>query len=126
MDGKLSKNAVFRGHETCTILVIMYLTYQTVPDGIAIKIHGELSRLDIPVVRRAISDFRGLPKIILDLSELSFLESSFAGALFEIRGSDPELAGRMEIVHPNDTVAETMHIMKLDSIYPVNPKEASI
>ena len=104
----------------------MYLTYHSMQDGIIIKIHGEMSRLDMPVVKRAISDFRGLSRIRIDLSELSFLESSFAGALFELQGNDPEFARRIELIHPNETVAETLRIMKLDDMFPVVKKEVSV
>ena len=99
----------------------MYLTYRTVPDGITIRIHGEMSRLDMPAIKRAIADFKCLSRIGIDLSELSFLESSFAGALFELREADPEFARRIELIRPNGTVAETMRIMKLDEAYAVAP-----
>ena len=85
-----------------------------IPDGTGLKISGELDVLTIPELSRAVSaqSFDGRP-FCLDLSELTFLDSSGLRALFamakSLNGNGP-----LVILNPSKPVVRVFEIVGLN------------
>ncbi|MDQ2728565.1 MAG: STAS domain-containing protein [Actinomycetota bacterium] len=82
------------------------------PDGGPARIHlqGELDNLSVPVLRQTVDALyaRSCFEISVDLTELTFIDSSGLGALVAVWRRCQSEAGRAMVVNPSDAVRRLM------------------
>jgi anti-sigma B factor antagonist len=92
-----------------------------------IAVRGELDMAATPAFQRALFDTvsNGEPTI-LDLSEVTFMDSTAYGAMFAVRRQAELKRGRFAVVCPADSEIErTLLVMGLDSAFSVVQSRAS-
>jgi anti-sigma B factor antagonist len=86
--------------------------------GVVIAVRGELDMLTVPALRAAIDDVidSGVPRVVLDLTEVSFIDSVSLAAIVNARRRLGE-GGRLGVVIEHDSYAMLIfEIGGLDSI----------
>jgi anti-anti-sigma factor len=67
------------------------------------------------------------PLLLLDLSDTTFIGSSFLGVLVRVWKRIRERQGRMALCHANELCSEVLHASKLDTIWDIYPaRDAAI
>jgi anti-sigma B factor antagonist len=99
----------------------MELVIETLPDGIK---HAKLvGRLDIPGAMQIDLPFNVLvgnhPKIIIDLSQVSFMASMGIRSLIMGAKTVKSKGGRMVLLHPTPDVAKVLAETGTDTIVPI-------
>lgn len=82
------------------------------PDGesVRVRLQGELDTLSVPVLRQTVDTLygNGCFQINLDLTELTFIDSSGLGALVAVWRRCQSEAGRATVVNPSEAVRRLM------------------
>ena len=86
------------------------------PEGeqVSIRVKGELDMAATPALTEAIRGAAGTPRIVLDLSGVTFLDSSAIGALVASGRELDEGGGRLAIGQRSDIVNRVLEITGLD------------
>jgi anti-sigma B factor antagonist len=99
------------------------VTMRREQDSAVIEVRGELDLATADSVREAIrvTDESEIGRVVVDLSEVTFLDSTGLGMLLEARARDRELADRLRFVAPqHDQVSRllaltgTRELLELD------------
>ena len=83
-------------------------------DRVAIRAKGELDMAATPTLTQAIVSAAGVARITLDLSGVTFLDSSAIGALVASGRDVSEQGSRLEIGPRSDIVSRVLQITGLD------------
>ena len=88
-----------------------------------VAVRGEIDLFTAPELKATLTDAieEGKLRIVVDLSETTFLDSTalgvLIGAIKRLRGRD----GRMTIVNVDQNIAKTFEITGLDQIFTIRP-----
>ncbi|MBL8221189.1 MAG: STAS domain-containing protein [Bryobacterales bacterium] len=63
----------------------------------------------------------GAKKLILDLSELTYIDSAGIGMLMNMWGQSNQAGGKLVVAGAQGTVAESFSIVHLDRVIPLHP-----
>ena len=83
-------------------------------DRVSIRAKGELDMAATPTLTQALVAAAGVPRIHLDLSGVTFLDSSAIGALVASGREVSEKGSRLEIGPRSDIVSRVLQITGLD------------
>jgi anti-anti-sigma factor len=83
-------------------------------DEVSIRVKGELDMAATPALTEAIRAAAATPRIVLDLSGVTFLDSSAIGALVASGREVGEGGGRLSIGPRSDIVNRVLEITGLD------------
>jgi anti-sigma B factor antagonist len=92
-------------------------------DRQVIAVTGEIDLFTAPELKAAIADAieQGRIRLVIDLTDTSFLDSTalgvLIGAIKRLRGR----GGRLTIVNVDDNIAKTFEITGLDQIFTIKP-----
>lgn len=82
------------------------------PEGgpVRVRLEGELDNLSVPVLRQTVDALYASAcfQISMDLTELTFIDSSGLGALVAVWRRCQSEAGRATVVNPSDAVRRLM------------------
>jgi len=87
-----------------------------------VAVRGEIDLFTAPELKQKLTDAieGGKTRIVVDLSETTFLDSTALGVLIgavkRLRSRD----GRLTIVNVDDNIAKTFEITGLDQIFPIS------
>ncbi|MDZ7262627.1 MAG: STAS domain-containing protein [candidate division KSB1 bacterium] len=86
-----------------------------------IEIKGEVDLYSSPEVRKAILSFTKIkaPALIVDLSRVSYMDSSGVATLVEGLQLTGEYGGQFKLVSPGPTVREVFELSRLDRIFDI-------
>jgi anti-sigma B factor antagonist len=93
-----------------------HLEESTLPDGRkVITVSGELDRIELPLLRRALSECfaAGVRDCIVDLSDVTYLDSSVLAALISESLDADTRGGRLSIVTGRQGVMRTLELKGL-------------
>ena len=69
-----------------------------------IRIFGSVGKQNLPEIGNELSDYKSFKTVIIDMSEVGFVEVGFGQMLEKIRKRDAEGFSRIKIIYPNDYV----------------------
>jgi anti-anti-sigma factor len=97
------------------------MTYETkIEDNIkTITISGSIDKLDNYELKREFLPLNRFSKIIVDLTEVVFLDSGFVNLMLELRKMDSGMASRIRLVNPNGNIAEIFRLLSLESFFEI-------
>jgi anti-sigma B factor antagonist len=95
------------------------LTTTRVGDVVVVAAEGELDFVSAPELRAALEAVSDGKRVVLDLSGLSFMDSSGLGVLVSLRQRQPELSVRVAGASPR--VAQLFTLTRLDAVFPLFP-----
>lgn len=99
----------------------MVVTHRTV-DGIdVIALAGRLVMADVPQVRQRLLETveRGGGKLILDLAEVGFMDSSGLSVLVSTFKAARLKGGEVVLLHPSPTVRSLIELTRLQQIFSI-------
>ena len=87
-------------------------------DGCRLEVEGELDVATAAEFRRAISSLLGVGcrRIVVDLKDTAFLDSSGLGALVWASHRLHSAGGALEVVNPGERIARVMKITGVDRL----------
>ncbi|MFG3283274.1 STAS domain-containing protein [Streptomyces sp. NPDC048111] len=92
-------------------------------DGVrVVTLTGEIDYDSADVLRRAL-DTTGCPvsRVIADLHQVTFLDSSGINALISAHHARTESGGRLQLAAPTETVLRTLQMVGLDTVVDTHP-----
>ena len=92
-------------------------------DGVAtVRLSGEIDTYTVPEVRRAFDKVAATAdgKVVVDLREVSFLDSSGLGAIIALHRRVVDAGGRLELVCTGMPL-QLMRLMSIDQVIDVVP-----
>jgi anti-sigma B factor antagonist len=97
---------------------------RTTDDGIAVvEVAGEVDVYTAPTLRQHLRDATsaGALRIVVDMTEVQFLDSTGLGVLVGAMGRIRELDGTLRLVVASDHILKVLRITGLDGLIPVDP-----
>jgi anti-sigma B factor antagonist len=91
-------------------------------DAVVVSVRGDVDNDTAPQLREALSAARGdgARRVVVDLSETDFLDSSGLGALVGASKEHAE-SGPLVLVCPKDNLRKLFEISRLDEVLPIYP-----
>ena len=105
--------------------MFLNITSKIVDDVMVVDVSGELSRRASSLlnpVKELLAD--GRSNLILDLSALTYVDSSGLGQLISIWTSIGRRGGQLILLRPSPRVREQLQITKLDTVFTILDHEA--
>jgi len=96
----------------------------TVKDNVAVlSINGEVDMFSSPQARNAIMELvkKRVPKVIVELSEVSYMDSSGVATLIEGLQLCQKYNGLLVVAGLRDNVREVFELTRLDKIFQIFP-----
>lgn len=104
-------------------LVDFSMSQQTVGDYPVVTLHGEADISSAPVLRDALTALigSGAKAVVVDLSEVAFLDSTGLGVLVGARNAAVEAAGALPIVCDDGRILKLFRITGLEQVFEIHP-----
>ena len=97
------------------IIIAFYWVMKTIQiDQGTVTIIKPESEFHLPEIEKEILECERVREILLDLSNLDYINSSLIGLLLKIRNSMPALFNKIRLVNPNVIVSEMLRMAQLD------------
>lgn len=96
---------------------------RTTDDGIAVvEVAGEVDVYTAPTLRQHLRDATagGAQRIVVDMTEVKFLDSTGLGVLVGAMGRIREVDGNLRLVVSSDHILKVLRITGLDGLIPVD------
>jgi len=99
------------------------LTDEPLPDGHLVAVRGEIDLFTAPELKQLLSEIvgAGTTRLVIDLSQTTFLDSTALGVLIGTVKRLGEEDGRMVLVSSDAAIAKTFQITGLDRIFEIHP-----
>ena len=91
---------------------------------VAIRIFGCINKLDNFELKQKILPMDKFEKVILDITNVGFLDSGFIGLISELNHRNPGAAQKIKIVNPNQSIIEIFNLTMLDLLCEISIDEA--
>jgi anti-sigma B factor antagonist len=94
---------------------------------VVVEVAGEVDVYTAPTLRQHLRDATGgtAPRVVVDLSEVNFLDSTGLGVLVGAMGRVREADGSMRLVVSSDHILKVLRITGLDALIPVDADAAA-
>jgi anti-anti-sigma factor len=88
-------------------------------DGVRMRLSGELDLSDVESVREAIGEALQGGRLVLDLADLTFIDSSGIALLLRTTQKAARLDARFSIANPNEQVLATLRMAGVLELLPI-------
>jgi anti-sigma B factor antagonist len=107
--------------------VELSLTSAVVGGVTVVSVDGEVDVYSSPALRDRLSDLLdgGASTVVVDLSAVSFLDSTGLGTLVGALNRAEKLGGRLPIVCPQDRLLKLFRITGLDTVFSIHDSVAA-
>jgi anti-sigma B factor antagonist len=96
------------------------------PGGLVLTLRGELDAYDAPELRSVFGDAASENRVVvLDLSAVSFLDSTVLGAIVGLQRRLREADGELRVVLPESEARRVFALTGLDRAFDVRPTRVS-
>lgn len=88
-----------------------------------VAVRGEVDVYSAPALKEKITELlgNGQPTLVVDLSDVAFLDSTGLGALVEARAASTEAGGVMPLVCSQERLLKLFTITGLDGVFAIRP-----
>jgi anti-anti-sigma factor len=96
-------------------------------DGTAVvSVQGEVDLVSSDQLRRVLDDaLQETPRVTLDLTELTFIDSSGLSALVDAHRKARDAGGTLTLRHPTPMLRRLLDITRLETLLVIEPEEQS-
>jgi anti-sigma B factor antagonist len=99
------------------------VTIETVSDGLVVaRVEGELDLATSPDFERSIEGTDRASRLVIDLTECTFLDSSAVRVLAETARAAGEAGGTVSLVIADPGIRRVLEIAAIDTVLPVHEK----
>jgi len=95
------------------------------PTGVVLTLRGELDAYDAPELRSVFADSTHVRVVVLDLSAVSFLDSTVLGTIVGLQRRVREADGELRVVLPESEARRVFALTGLDRALDVRPTRES-
>jgi len=95
------------------------------PTGVVLTLRGELDAYDAPELRSVFADSTDVHVVVLDLSGVSFLDSTVLGTIVGLQRRVREADGELRVVLPESEARRVFALTGLDRALDVRPTRES-
>ena len=90
-------------------------------DNVVLDVRGELDVTGAPELSRVVGDLvaNGSPSLVLDLSAVTFVDSTGLSALVSGRNECRAMDGDLELRDPSQAAAKVLNITGLDQVFAI-------
>ncbi|MDS4026209.1 MAG: STAS domain-containing protein [Candidatus Contendobacter sp.] len=105
----------------------MVLTHRTIEGIDIVALAGRLVMADAPQIRQSLLTTveQGNGKLILDLAQVSFMDSSGLSVLVSAFKAARAKGGDVALLHLNSTVRSLIELTRLQQVFPIFDDEAT-
>lgn len=97
---------------------------QTADGTTVVSVQGEVDLVSSEQLRRVLDDaLQDTPRVTLDLTELTFIDSSGLSALVDAHRKARDAGGALTLRHPTPMLRRLLDITKLETLLVVEPEE---
>jgi anti-sigma B factor antagonist len=105
-------------------MILSIETRQVNPDVTVVELIGRMSLGNQLIqaedkIKKLIAD--GASKMVIDVKELSYVDSAAIGVMVMLYGTMSKKGGKMRIAGPNSVVGKIFEITQLQRIIPIDP-----
>ena len=99
----------------------MKILVEDIADGKSIKPHGKIDILTSAELRSMLNDLtkKKVMNIVVDLDQVTYIDSSGLATLLEGLKNLKEYDGRMKLINVPDRIQKVLSLMKLDMIFDI-------
>ena len=103
----------------------MEIKQRTSNDAVIVGLSGEVDMSTSPEVRRAFLDLveKKAPKILVDLSSVSYIDSSGLATLVECFQNTRKYGGKLRLFGLNENIKDVFTLARLDTIFDIKGTE---
>ena len=105
----------------------MILTHRNIEGTDIVSLAGRLVMADVPEVRQKllVTVEQGSGKLILDLAEVGFMDSSGLSVLVSVFKAARAKSGDVALLHLSPTVRSLIELTRLQQVFPIFDDEAA-
>lgn len=98
------------------------ISRQTVDDVPVVAVGGEVDVYSAPALKASLTELlqAGAASVVVDLSEVAFLDSTGLGALVEARSATVEAGGSLPLVCSQERILKLFSITGLDGVFSIH------
>jgi anti-sigma B factor antagonist len=91
-----------------------------------VSVHGEVDVYSAPALKESLTELlhSGVHTVVVDLSDVGFLDSTGLGALVEARAATNEVGGSLPLVCSHERIIKLFTITGLDGVFAIHPTVA--
>lgn len=99
----------------------MKIIVDDITEGKSIKPHGKIDILTSAELRSMLNDLtkKNVMNIVVDLEQVTYIDSSGLATLLEGLKNLKEYDGRMKLINVPDRILKVLSLMKLDMIFDI-------
>jgi anti-sigma B factor antagonist len=98
------------------------VSQQTIGTTPVVSVRGEIDVYSAPALKEALSALLDGPTaVVVDLTEVGFLDSTGLGALVAARTTASDAGGRLPVVCDRDRILKLFRITGLDGVFEIFP-----
>lgn len=99
----------------------MKIIVDDIAEGKSIKPHGKIDILTSAELRSMLNDLtkKNVMNIVVDLEQVTYIDSSGLATLLEGLKNLKEYDGRMKLINVPDRILKVLSLMKLDMIFDI-------
>ncbi|MGI8678345.1 MAG: STAS domain-containing protein [Jatrophihabitans sp.] len=99
------------------------VSHQSVGGHPVVSVSGEVDVYSAPALRESLTELftSGVDTVVVDLTEVAFLDSTGLGALVEARATTTDAGGSLPLVCNQDRILKLFAITGLDSVFAIHP-----
>jgi anti-sigma B factor antagonist len=107
--------------------VNLSLSTEDVDGARIVSVRGEVDVYSAPTLRKALQDSMDdeHPSLLVDLSDIAFIDSTGLGVLVAGQNKSSELGGKVDIVCNQERVLKLFRITGLDEVFGIFPTRAA-
>ena len=103
--------------------VELAVSRQSVGGYPVVAVSGEVDVYSAPALKESLTELlqSGASTVVVDLSDVAFLDSTGLGALVEARAATTEAGGSLPIVCSHERILKLFTITGLDGVFAIHP-----
>jgi len=105
------------------VRVELAVSRQSVGGYPVVAVSGEVDVYSAPALKESLTELlqSGASTVVVDLSDVAFLDSTGLGALVEARAATTEAGGSLPIVCSHERILKLFTITGLDGVFAIHP-----
>jgi anti-sigma B factor antagonist len=105
------------------VRVVLAVSRQSVGGYPVVAVSGEVDVYSAPALKESLAELlqSGANTVVVDLSDVAFLDSTGLGALVEARAATTEAGGSLPLVCSHERILKLFTITGLDGVFSIHP-----
>jgi anti-anti-sigma factor len=98
---------------------------ETAGDDVVLHVAGDLDMATVPELRAAVEDAAAAPRVVVDLSGLTFCDSTGLALLLETRKAAAAAGREVVVRNPSEPFRRVAELVRLDEVLGIRAEDAA-